>query len=357
MTYLMRIQTIMRIIDRNAKNRVIVMPIFRQYKVVILGFNGALSSVIAGALDVFSFTGVSWQRIHQEKPMPRFEVSVASMYKQPIECSNKLIVLPHEDIRDVENADILLIPTIAGPIEQVLAANKAVYPIIKRLAQQNVDIASNCSGAFLLAEAGLLDGKTATTHWGYEELFMSRYPQVELNVRQLITQSDNVFCAGGGVAFNDLCLMLIERYCGHEVANQVAKAHVINRQSDFQATYSSLLSFKEHNQQHVIRVQEYIESYFNEPISIATLATIAQCTERTLNRHFKRYVGVSPVKYIQSVRIENAKRLLEQDTVHIKKLPEAVGYDDYASFGRLFKSNTGLTPAKYREKFRRNFIM
>ncbi len=332
------------------------MPFFRKYKIVILGFDGALSSVITGALDVFSFTGVSWQRFHQQQPAPRFEVTVASMYKQPIECSNKLTVMPHADIRDIEDVDILLIPTIGGPIEHVLAANRSLISIIKRFANMNVDIASNCSGAFFLAEAGLFEQHTATTHWGYEDLFNARYPNVDLNVRQLITQANNVFCAGGGVAFNDLCLLLIERYCGHEIANQVAKAHVINRQSDYQATYSSLLSFKEHNQQHIVHVQEYIESNFNQSISIAELARIAQCTERTLNRHFKRYVGTSPVKYIQSVRVENAKRLLEQDSVNIKKLTDAVGYEDYASFGRLFKANTGLTPAKYREKFRRNFI-
>ena len=309
------------------------MPQTKPYEVIILGFDGVLGSVLSGALDLFSFTGVSWQRFLDLEVKPKFKVQIASLGGVDITASNRLVIQAHCDITTVSKCDLLLIPTIGDSIDKVLKQNAKLLPHLQRLAATEADIASNCSGAFLLAEAGLLDGKTATTHWGYADKFKSDYPLVDLQDNQFVTQSGNIFCAAGGSAFYDLALLLIERYCGREVSTQVAKTQIIDSKRGSQNSYTNVTLHKPHGDTLVKQVQEYIENNFAQPLQVSDLATIVNVTPRTLNRRFQR--------------------LLESQAVTIKSLAYQVGYSDLSSFTRLFKRATELTPKEYRDKFSR----
>ena len=329
------------------------MPNFKPFKVIIVGFDGVLGSALTGALDLFSFTGVSWQRFLNEAVEPRFNVQIASLGGVDIRCSNRLIMQAHCDIRNVTDCDLLLIPTIGDSIDKVLNQNRDLIPHIKRLANTKADIASNCSGAFLLAAAGLLDNKTATTHWGYANKFKADFPLVDLQENQFVTQSSNIFCAAGGSAFYDLGLLLIERYCGREISTQVAKTQIIDSKRGNQNSYTNVTLHKPHADQLVKQVQEFIEENYKQPIQVSQLADMVNITPRTLNRRFQSAVAMRPIEYIQAVRIEQAKRLLELGDVTIKSLAEQVGYEDTSSFTRLFKRSTELTPKEYQDKFSR----
>ena len=329
------------------------MPQTKPYEVIILGFDGVLGSVLSGALDLFSFTGVSWQRFLDLEVKPKFKVQIASLGGVDITASNRLVIQAHCDITTVSKCDLLLIPTIGDSIDKVLKQNAKLLPHLQRLAATEADIASNCSGAFFLAEAGLLDGKTATTHWGYADKFKSDYPLVDLQDNQFVTQSGNIFCAAGGSAFYDLALLLIERYCGREVSTQVAKTQIIDSKRGSQNSYTNVTLHKPHGDTLVKQVQEYIENNFDQPLQVSDLATIVNVTPRTLNRRFQTSIDMRPIEYIQAVRIEQAKRLLELGDVTIKSLAEQVGYDDISSFTRLFKRATELTPKEYQDKFSR----
>ena len=333
------------------------MPYFKPFKVIIIGFNGVLGSALTGALDLFSFTGVSWQRFLDEKVEPRFNVQIASLGGVDIRCSNRLIMQAHCDIQEVTECDLLLIPTIGDSIDKVLSQNNALIPHLQRLANTKADIASNCSGAFFLAKAGLLDGKVATTHWGYADKFKADFPLVDLQENQFVTQSKeqsgNIFCAAGGSAFYDLGLLLIERYCGREISTQVAKTQIIDSKRGNQNSYTNVTLHKPHADPLVQQVQEFIEENFRQPIQVNRLADMVNITPRTLNRRFQAAVTMRPIEYIQAVRIEQAKRLLELGDVTIKSLAEQVGYDDISSFTRLFKRATELTPKEYQDKFSR----
>ena len=322
-------------------------------EVVILGFDGVLSSVLTGALDLFSFTGVSWQRFSDLEVQPKFKVQIASVGGVDIKCSNRLILQAHCDINDIQECDLLLIPTIGDSIDKVLKQNRDLLPHLIRLANTNADIASNCSGAFFLAEAGLLDNKIATTHWGYANKFKTDYPLVDLQENQFVTQSGNIFCAAGGSAFYDLTLLLIERYCGREMSTQVAKTQIIDSKRGSQNSYTNVTLHKPHSDVLVKQVQEYIENNFEHPIPVSDLAAMVNVTSRTLNRRFQSRVAMRPIEYIQAVRIEQAKRLLESGKVSIKSLAYQVGYNDISSFTRLFKRATELTPKEYQDKFSR----
>ena len=333
------------------------MPYFKPFKVIIVGFDGVLGSVLAGALDLFSFTGVSWQRFLDEEVEPRFDVQIASLGGTDIRCSNRLIMRAHCDIQEVTECDLLLIPTIGDSIDKVLSQNSALISHLQRLANTKADIASNCSGAFFLAKAGLLDGKVATTHWGYASKFKTDFPLVDLQENQFVTQSKNqsgnIFCAAGGSAFYDLGLLLIERYCGREISTQVAKTQIIDSKRGNQNSYTNVTLHKPHSDQLVKQVQEFIEENFRQPMQVSNLAAMVNITPRTLNRRFQSCVTMRPIEYIQAVRIEQAKRLLELGDVTIKSLAEQVGYDDISSFTRLFKRATELTPKEYQDKFSR----
>ena len=326
------------------------------FNVIIVGFDGVLGSALTGALDLFSFTGVSWQRFLDQDIEPRFKVQIASLNGDPIRCSNRLIMQPHCDIADVTQCDLLLIPTIGDSIEKVLSSNRELITHLQRLAQTQTDIASNCSGAFLLAEAGLLKGKTATTHWGYASKLRQDYPDVDLQAKQFVTQSDNIFCAAGGSAFYDLALLLIERYCGRELSAQVAKTQVIDKKIGDQSSYTNVTLHSPHSDPLVMRIQQFIEQNYAQPLQVSELADRANVTPRTLNRRFQACLSMRPIEYIQAVRIEQAKRLLESGDVSIKTLAYQVGYHDLSSFSRLFKRATNLTPKAYQQKFSRSLI-
>lgn len=323
----------------------------RPHTVTILGFNHALSSALTGALDIFALAGVSWQRIHGQTAQPRFHVQLASFNGLPITCTNQLIVTPHVAIEDVRETDLLLIPTIGGDISSVINDNQHLFIYMRKLHKLGADIAGNCTGNFLLAEAGLLDDMTATTHWGYAEQFRERFPHVTLHEDRMITNKDNVFCAGGGVAWFDLAILLIERYCGHQVATDTAKAHVMDLGRTHQSVYASTRRKKFHQDAIILSAQDYIEENYPHTITVTELARIANMTERTFSRRFKRATDLSPGQYLQAIRLEQARKLLESSTLSLDNIVQQVGYDDLSSFSRLFKRECGVSPSQYRSKF------
>lgn len=321
------------------------------HTVTILGFEQAYASAITGALDLFALAGVTWQRMQGEDPQQNFKVQLASEGKRDIECINQLTLKSQIAIEDVLHTDILIVPTIGGIPEDVLINNRNLLPFIRYFHEKGADIASNCSGAFLLAESGILKNKQATTHWGYADKFESRYPNVKLLPNQLITQDGNIYCSGGGMAWFDLALLLIERYCGHDVASNTAKAHVLDLSRGNQAAYAQLRSKKYHQDDDILAVQEWLEQYYFQAINLEQLATKVNLTTRTLLRRFKKATGQTPFAYLQSIRVEAAKKRLETQNESLESITNAVGYEDLSSFTRLFKSITGLSPSQYRKKF------
>lgn len=323
------------------------------FKVTILGFDQAYASAITGALDLFALAGVTWQRMQGQQPSPFFEVQIASLKKRPVRCINQLVINSHIAIEDVEHTDLLLIPTIGGELINVINNNQPLLAHIQKHFDNHSDIASNCSGAFLLAEAGLLDGKEATTHWGYASLFKSRYPKVNLCAEKMITSAQNIYCSGGGMAWFDLALLLIERYCGHDVATTTAKAHVIDIYRGEQVAYANILTKKYHQDPDVLLVQEWLESNYSQRVAVSDLPLLVNLTLRTFNRRFKKATEQNPLEYLQTLRIEAAKKQLETTHDSIERIVTQVGYDDLSSFTRLFKKHAGLSPSQYAKKFKR----
>ena len=321
------------------------------YIVTVLGFDHALASAITGALDVFAFAGISWQRIHNLPTEPKFKVQLASFHGNPFQCTNQLILTPNIAIEDVTHTHILLIPTIGGDIDTVLKENANQLVHIRRLQKLGADIAGNCTGTFLLAESGLLNGKVATTHWGYADKFRKSYPQVNLQSDKMVTEQDAIFCAGGGMAWIDLSILLIERYCGHQVASDIAKSHVLDFSRPNQTVYASSRQHKFHQDKDILAVQNYLETHYADRLTLKQVAQKHNMTERTLIRRFKQACALTPLQYLQGLRLEQARKILETSMASLESIVNSVGYEDLSSFTRLFKKNTGLSPSQYRAKF------
>jgi transcriptional regulator GlxA family with amidase domain len=245
-----------------------------------------------------------------------------------------------------------MLPTIGGDIQKVLEQTRGLLPHLIRLHKNGCDLVSNCTGAFLLANAGLLDNRTATTHWGYADQFQSQFPKVNLQTQQLITEDKGIFCAGGGMAWFDLVLRLIERYCDHQTAVDTAKAHVVDFARGQQAAYAPLQRRKFHHDQDILTLQDWLESHYSQPISINDMAESINMSSRSLIRRFKRATHQTPQQYLQTLRIDHAKRLLISSDLSIIEVVQNVGYEDISSFTRLFKRITGFSPGHYRKSFR-----
>jgi len=321
--------------------------------IVVAGYDKALASAITGVTDLFGLAGVTWNLIEGTEPKRAFSVRIASKDGQPINCINGLQLGAHLSFDDIDQADAIIIPTIGGPIDEVLNDTPELQALLKRANEQGWTIAGNCTGNFLLAEAGILNDKTATTHWGFKEQFQQRYPQIELKADQLITRSDNIYCAGGGLAWFDLGLHIIERQIGFEAALQTAKAFVIDYRRDTQLSYSLMRLAKPHKDDLVREAQAWLEHHYAEQFTVEDLAERFSISKRTLIRRFNAALEMPPNTYVQSLRIEAAQKLLEETERTVDVVMNDVGYEDASSFRRLFRKKTGLTPTEYRRRFAR----
>lgn len=327
--------------------------------IVVIGFPKALSSAITGIVDLLALAGVTWNSIQGQEPERYFNVRIATADGNPVKCINGVEITAHMSFDDIQRADAIVVPTIGGPIKEILSSDNSTISqataLLRRANNAGWVICGNCTGNFLLAESGILNGRSATTHWGYRDLFEQRYPEVQLHADQLITRDDNVYCAGGGLAWLDLALHLIERTVGFEVAMQTAKAFVVDYRRDSQLTYSLMRLAKPHRDDKISEIQSWLDEHFAENVMVEDLAERFGMSKRTLIRRFNTALDMPPNTYIQSVRIEAARKLLEETERTVDLVMNDVGYEDASSFRRLFRKKTGLTPTEYRRRFSRRF--
>ena len=220
-----------------------------------------------------------------------------------------------------------------------------------RLHQGGTVLASVCSGAFLLAETGLVDGRPVTTHWRHAAMFRDRFPQVVTDINRLLVDLGDIVTAGGVMAWTDLTLHIIERLWGRKLMLDVAKMFVVAPPEREQSNYASFLPNFKHADASILKVQQMLQENLGAAHSLAGLAQAATMSERSFLRRFKKATGLSPVAYIQCLRVEAARCRLELTKVSFERLSWDLGYKDPAPFRSVFKRITGLSPSDYRRKF------
>lgn len=319
--------------------------------VAVLAVENALATTLTGPLEFFDLTGSQWNYQCGFAPSPFFSAELVSIDGQPVKCFNNFIVQPKKSIDDVRDADIVLLPCIAGFIEETLEDLSPVYPWLCRHHEQGAYIIGICSGAFLMAEAGLLDGKVATTHWGFHEHFINRYSNVTLDVNRLVTRDGNLLCAGGTLAWIELLLYMVQVFYGRDVAIEFSKILVIKMSGTEQTPFMPLLKPTTHSDPAVYGIQDWLKTNYHKAINIDILSQHFNMSTRNLKRRFKNATGLSPIQYLQMLRIEAAKILLEQNQYNVEEITVTIGYEDVSFFRKLFKRYTGLSPKAYQNLF------
>jgi transcriptional regulator GlxA family with amidase domain len=254
-------------------------------------------------------------------------------------------------LHEVTASDLVLVPALDPDIVIHLELNRDVPPWLRGLHDAGADIAAACTGAFLLAEAGLLDGKSATTHWAFQEAFRERYPRVRLQPSAIVVDQGRVITSGGATSFLSLSLHIVERVLGMEVARAASKMFLIDANKSPQSAYAIFGPQKDHSDEEILRAQGIIERELAASLSVDDLARQVTMSRRNFVRRFKAATGNAPREYLQRARIEAAKRALETTRRPIGTVAGDVGYDDVVAFRRMFARLTGLTPSDYRARY------
>jgi transcriptional regulator GlxA family with amidase domain len=320
-------------------------------EVTVLVLDATFSSTAIGPMEVFRHAGALWNVLTGEPPDPRFRVTTASVGGRAVRCDGPIHIQPAAALTAIRKTELIFIPSTGPNVEDMVERNAPVVPWLQRWHKRGAAIASVCSGVGLLAATGLLDGKRATTHWALAERLREKYPKVRWMPELMVTEDRGFYCGGGVNASLDLALYLVERFCGHDVAMQTAKALLIETPRAWQAGFAIVPLKTEHSDETILSAQEWMHQNFHQTFPLEAPARRVGMSERNFVRRFKQATGDSPLVYLQKLRIAAAKRLLESDHRTMQEIGDAVGYQDVAFFRMLFERHTGVSPSAYRRRF------
>jgi transcriptional regulator GlxA family with amidase domain len=319
--------------------------------VTVVLLEAGYASTAIGPIEVFHSAGLLWNWLHGEQQAPRFRVRVASIDGRAVESLCGLGLVPSCAIGDIRRTDIVILPASGWDVQERIARHTALLPWLRKCYARGATIAGICTGAAFLAECGLLDGRRATTHWGVADVLRQRYPKVDWQTDQFVTEDGRLLCSGGVYAAIDLSLYLVEKHCGHEIALQCAKSLLLGMPRSRQSGYAVVPLSPPHSDERIRQTEQYLQTHYDRSVSIEQMAVRAGLGARTFMRRFKAATGRLPGAYLQLLRVSAAKELLEHGAASIERVSAKIGYEDVAHFRSLFKRHTGMTPAQYRERF------
>ena len=300
---------------------------------------------VAAILDVFD--SVNQFYVHDGLP-PFFDIHLYSSADQPLGYGTYAV----KPLAEATHPDLIFIPAFAAAdLREALGENASCVPWLLKQYERGAEIASFCTGAFLLAATGLLNGKRATTHINSAIPFSTSFPHVLLTAEAVVTNDDRTYTSGGATSSFHLMLHLIKNYCGVEMATRIAKLFAIDMDRQQQTYFGTFEPTLNHGDNIVNMAQERIEKEYQEGRTIEELIQDIPASRRNMVRRFKQATGVTPIEYLQKTRIEAAKKLLEQTDQSVLEVMLNSGYNDLKSFRQLFKKSAGLTPKDYRAKF------
>lgn len=329
--------------------------------VLLVATPHASASSLFGLYDTLMAAGRDWEfLVTGEIGAPVFDVKLVGPRLEPFASASGFRIAPDVTFDDEFDCDLIIVPGLMLSTHERL--NPAEHPGIEWLKAKHdagTRIVSACTGAIYLAEIGLLDGIEVTTHWGFEDLFRRHYPSVRLRLDRGLCFADaahGVATSGGTTGWQELALFLITNYGSVQSASRAAKIWLMADRGELQAPYSSMLRANPHDDAIVAEAQSWIGEHYPSENPVAEMTSRSGIPPNTFARRFRSATGKSPMDYVQAVRIEEARQLLETTDKPVAEIGEEVGYGDTPSFRRLFKRRTGLTPVEHRKMFgRRRF--
>lgn len=329
----------------------------RTVKVGLVAVPQTAPAVLYSLLEIFASVGTVWEEL-TGKPgsSVRMEPKVIADAQGLIRCGMGMPVLADATFESGDSYDVaittdMLLPPELDPRGQWPAAAEWV----RFQYEGGAIIASVCTGGILLGEAGLLDELEATSHWAAVRLFHQFYPKVRLTPEKVLVLAGpehRIVTAGGAASWVELALYLIARFCGQEEAVRSSKIFLLGDRSEGQLPFAAMARPRNHSDAIVEKCQAWVAEHYENPNPVARMTERSGLAPRTFKRRFRAATGYTPIEYVQTLRIEEAKQLLEATDLQTDQIGAAVGYDDPASFRRLFKRTTGVSPARYRQRFR-----
>lgn len=319
-------------------------------EIALLIHKDVVLSTISGTLDMLEHTN----RFLEACDKPRaFSVTLVGE-----SASNDLLPVAAPYIKycrytDLASADLIIVPAFFGEPDAIFAEHRALVDWLGEKHEQGFEVASLCSGAYFLGEAGLLTGKSCTAHWRDIEDLKRRYPETRFLSRMVMTDEGGLYTSGGAFSSFHLVLYLIEKYCGREMGIWASKMFSLDMDRESQAYFAVFQGQFRHHDEQILTAQDYIDKNYSLPISVEQMAVQINMSLRNFIRRFKTATQNTPLEYLQRVRIEAAKKALEVGNPTVTSLMYDSGYQDIKTFRKVFKRITGLTPIEYRKKYSR----
>lgn len=327
-------------------------PITDPIHVSIIGVPEAVHSTVAGLTDMFGIFELLAGFNDVMPTQPPFRVAVVGPDSD--ETADAAPFRIHAGIGDIDNTDIVIVPALAvSTTDWTPGGYGEIVAWLRAMHGRGATLCSTCSGALLLAETGLLDGGEATTHWAYADVFRRHFPDVRLRLEHLLVTTGvrgEVIMSGASGSWHDLALHLIARQVNPAAAQTIAKFMLLEWHADGQLPYMMFIPDREHGDAVVLAAQQWLDENFRVASPVEALSQWSGLSVHGFKRRFMQATGLSPIKYLQRLRVENAKRMLERTAAPIDQIAWDVGYEDAAFFRRIFKRLTGLTPGAYRRK-------
>lgn len=322
------------------------------HHIVALVFDGFQSSGVMSPFDVFNVTNTLWHQ--QNGPGDAlYSCYLASADGKQVTASNGVRMEVDFALRDALKADLVLIPgihhtEIKGLLGSLQKMDREKQWLVDQH-RQGAYIAANCSGAFLLADTGVLNQQSATTAWWLADLFQQRYPEVTYQADTLLVQNQKTFCTGAMTANLGVMLQIVEAQVGRQLALSCAKTMLIDANQTYASPYLFVQEQSSHQDTLVLEVESWMQRQLAHPLDMEALASLHAVSVRTLSRRFKKANGVPPSEYLQDLRFEHIRLLLETTSLSIEQLIERVGYSSQSSLRRLFQNKLGMSPSAYRQ--------
>jgi transcriptional regulator GlxA family with amidase domain len=332
------------------------MTLTRRPRIALLAAPETSASVLYGLYDVLLSVGPGWPDMTGAEPGEALlDVSIVAATAEPFRCFGGIPVEPQAAVSEVDGVDAVVVCDMYTPIDTPPRGRFAVeIEWLRRMRAGGALLATVCTGSLLLAEAGMLDGRSCAGHWAYRDLFVSAYPRIRFGpgaILDLSSETDGLITAGGVTSWQDLALHLIARFCGAEQASRTAKVYLLGGHEDGQLPFSAM-GRRVRNDDAVIReCLAWIGDHYETANPVTAMSERSGLTKRTFARRFQAATDRRPIDHVHALRIERARQLLEAGPGVVDDVGFRVGYEDPTFFRRLFKRTTGMTPAAYRRKY------
>ncbi|HWK53029.1 MAG TPA: helix-turn-helix domain-containing protein [Hyphomicrobiales bacterium] len=318
--------------------------------VTIVGFRKVLGTSITIPMEMLNAADLIMRIAGSGHP--RLQMQLVSVEGGNIELNAGLELVCRHGLDDVTRTDLIIVPALWGNPLGVCRHSPQLLDWLRYHAMRNTSICAVGTGSFFLAEAGLLQAKVATTHWYYFEHFAQAYPDVLLQRERFITRAGNLYCAGSVNSVRDVMLHFIEEHWSEEAASQVSRHFTHEIKRSYTSTFLRNAPDTYHDDETIIDVQEWLHAHYPQTLSLGDIASQFDLSVRTLTRRFRHATGRTPVQYLQSIRLDKAKELLQSSNLTVAEIAFGVGYPDTSYFSALFRKTMKMTPKAYRNLVR-----